>query len=160
MEIIRQVPLPTSNDTLNMGFHALPSMDWGTDPPPVSANPITWDTTDPIYIQNISTITILADTLRSRGIHWIVINFPVSYFYKNSNNYSFWGPSWPTAKGILQQMRNLETTNQFFHLYDANKEGNHDYMDEDAFDSDHLSAVGANKLTARLDMLIDSILNK
>ena len=71
-----------------------------------------------------------------------------------------WGPLRETAVQVLNQLRFIEASNPYFHLYDANIDGNHDYEDREAFDYDHLCAVGAGKLTRRLDTLIDSILSK
>ena len=40
---------------------------------------------------------------------------------------------------------------------DENKMGDHDYTDEMAQNRDHLSYLGAQKLTARLDSVLKSI---
>lgn len=40
---------------------------------------------------------------------------------------------------------------------DENKMGDHDYTDEMAQDTDHLSPLGAEKLTLRLDSLIKTL---
>jgi uncharacterized protein (TIGR02171 family) len=141
------------------GYYPVVCNNWGDSLPPHEGFS-TWTITDSVYQRNLKTITMIADTLRSRGIHWTMINFPVSPHYKGTDYYSYWGPSWQTARDILQQMRNIEASNTFFHLYDANMDGNHDYGDEEARDEDHLCGTGANKLTARLDTLIDSILKR
>jgi uncharacterized protein (TIGR02171 family) len=156
-EIINHVPVPSIGDTACLGFVRFPSRGWGDSLPP--HNPYgPWTIADSTYQKNLATINMIANTLRSKKIHWIMINYPVSPFYRNTDYYSFWGPLRQTAADILQQIRNIETSNQYFHIYNANMDGNHDYNDEDASDYDHLSGVGADKLTGRLDMLIDSIL--
>jgi len=159
--IICQIPLPNPFDTLNRGFYwASPSAGpgWGADPPPFNPNSITWTTADTFYQQNLATIIMLADTLRSRGIHWIMINCPESPNYRHVDSYTLAGPSWTTAGSIIQDMRGLERSNTFFHFYDANMDGNHDYGPEDGCDEDHLSGQGAAKLTARVDSIIHTIL--
>jgi uncharacterized protein (TIGR02171 family) len=156
---IFQVPIPIPNDTIRNGFDSVSSGGWGDNPPPYLSLPA-WTTEHFFYQENFATITIIADSLRSRGIHWILVNFPVSPHYKGTDYYSYWGPSWQTATDILKQMHTLEASNPFFHLYDANIDGNHDYGDGDAADYDHLCGTGAEKLSARLDTLIDSILKK
>ena len=40
---------------------------------------------------------------------------------------------------------------------DENKDGDHDYPDEMAYDYDHLSILGAEQFSRRLDSLIVSI---
>lgn len=103
-------------------------------------------------------IARIADTLRTRGTHWILINFPMSPKFKGTVSYSPDGPSWPTARDVLQQIRNIETSNFFFHLYDANNDGNHDYDSLDFIDEYHLSGKGADKIGRRTDSVIHTIL--
>jgi hypothetical protein len=55
-------------------------------------------------------------------------------------------------------MRRLESTNPYFHFYDANCDGNHDYGDAEAYDPNHLSEFGVTKLSTRLDSIISTIL--
>jgi hypothetical protein len=157
-DIIRQIPIPYPTDTLNFGFDSVICQGWGDSLPPHDIPP-DWTIADINYQKSYATIAMLADTLRLRGIHWIMVNFPVSPHYKNyPNYYSYWGPSWQTARDVLQQIRSLEASNRFFHLYDANNDGNNDYGDEYASDYDHLCGAGAEKLTDSLNKLIDSIL--
>jgi hypothetical protein len=139
-----------------MGFIPVPSQGWGTDPPPTL---IFWDTTNPNYRQNLALITMLADTLRSRGIHWIMINFPVSPNFRHTGDYyTEGGPSWPTAHVIIQYLQELDSSNAFFHFYDANMDGNHDYSDDEALDCNHLSAQGAVRMSRRVDSIIHTVL--
>jgi hypothetical protein len=100
----------------------------------------------------------MADTLRTKGIHWIMINFPVSPYYRGDSCYSVHGPSWGTAHDILDYLRDLDSQNQFFTFYDAHNDGNHDYSDADAFYEDHLSEQGAEKLTPRVDSIIHTLI--
>jgi hypothetical protein len=51
----------------------------------------------------------------------------------------------------------MEKTNPYFHFYNANLNGNHDYTGEEAQDGNHLCPPGAQKLTARVDSLIQSL---
>jgi hypothetical protein len=105
---------------------------------------------------NLADITMIADTLRSRGIQWLVINFPVSPNYRTTAACSPFGPSWQTEHDVFEQLRFVESNNRYFHFYDANIDGNHDYSDTDAIDNNHLSASGAEKLTKRVDSIIHS----
>ena len=157
-EIISQVPVPKPEDTVNMGFYGVRSVNWGIDTP-VCNGSITWTVADTNCQNSLATIRMLADTLRNKGVHWILINFPVSPYYKNTQAYSTWGPSWQTAHDILQSLRQIDSTNDYFHFYDANDDGNHDYNSTiDAFDEDHLSSLGAAKLSMRVDSIIHLIL--
>jgi hypothetical protein len=68
--------------------------------------------------------------------------------------YGYYGPSWSTAEAILGDMRQIERENSYFHFYDANNDGNHDYTNAEALNQNHLDSLGANKLTLRVDSLL------
>jgi uncharacterized protein (TIGR02171 family) len=155
---IRYVPFP-AGDTVHLGCNFLPSNGWGAVPPPCSGS-LLWTFSDSNCQQNLAAIHLIADSLRLKGIHWIIINFPVSPNYKNSASYSTFGPSWQTAREIVEDLRELDSANLFFHLYDANKDGDHDYGDFEAYNENHLSAAGGAKLSLRVDSLINAILRK
>jgi hypothetical protein len=157
IDIIKKVPIPLPKDTENMGFAALPSYGWGGDPPWYYDSTV-WEFTDSNCQENLAAISMLADTLRSRGIHWIMINFPISPYYKYYADYNVWGTPWQTARDVLLNLRTLDIANNFFHFYDANRDGNHDYSDDDAADYGHLSGQGAAKLSRRVDSIIHTIL--
>ena len=156
INIVTQVPGQVQQDTANFGFNPTPSQGWGSIPPAVVGS-TTWAYTDSFCQLNIGAIYALADSFQLHKVHWILINFPVSPYYKNSLSYSYWGASWPAAEGVLQELREIENTNPFFHFYDANNNGNHDYGPEDAYDENHLSYLGAAKMGTRLDSLIRQI---
>lgn len=157
--LIRNVPLPLPEFTEGLGFFGVLSQGWGDNPPPCPDNAILgMSINDHAYRQNLTLIREVADSLRTRGIYWLMINFPVSPNYKNTPAYSQEGPSWQTAHDILDTLKEIASTNDYFHLYDANKDGNHDYDSSDASDENHLSALGAEKLSGRVDSIIHFIL--
>jgi hypothetical protein len=159
-ETIGLVSIPSPNDTIKNGFIGMSSQGWGSDPPPSPPSNsalLSWDTTCLEYRNNIKAISSLADTLRNRRIHWIIINFPVSPLYKFTPAYCFQGPSWETADAIIKKMRELEDLNPYFHFYDAYAYGVNDYEHDDAYDELHLSAKGAAKLSVRVDSIIHTI---
>jgi hypothetical protein len=59
---------------------------------------------------------------------------------------------------VLQDLYDLDSANQFFLLYDAHNDGNHDFGNEDAFYENHLSEQGAIKLTSRVDSIIHALI--
>jgi uncharacterized protein (TIGR02171 family) len=159
MDRIRHVPIQAPWDTSDLGCSCwLSSSGWGTTDPPPCLGSLTWTISDQNCQQNLTTISIIASALQSKGVHWIIINFPVSHLYKGSNSYSLFGPSWQTADDIIQYLQKLEVSNPFFHLYDANNNGNNDYIYEDFHDENHLSGQGAEKLSGRVDSIIHTIL--
>ena len=68
--------------------------------------------------------------------------------------------SMATAKSIIDYFKNKEKTCPYFHVYDANNDGNHDYTSNDFSDKQHLCPSGAAKFSKRLDSIVVKILGK
>ncbi len=154
---ISQIPFPCNNcfQSQLLGYYPCECSGW--DNPPAFFDTLTWSVNGPLCQKNLSEISSIADTLGSHGITWIVINFPVDPAYKNTSVCGPTGPVWQTEHDLFQILSADTSTNKFFHFYDANLDGNHDYGDSDAYldgNSDHLCSVGAEKLTGRVDSII------
>jgi formylglycine-generating enzyme required for sulfatase activity len=108
--------------------------------------------------RNFSIFKTLADTLASHGIHLLVIEFPESPAYKQTSMIGRLGPSRTTYAKIVSWLRAIEQANPYFHFYDANMDGNHDYSDAEALDCNHLGYLGARKLSMRIDSLFGTYL--
>jgi formylglycine-generating enzyme required for sulfatase activity len=102
---------------------------------------------------NVQLFRILADTLAARGTHLLVVNFPENPLYKETDMIGRLGPSRTTYSRLAVWLKNLESQNSWFHFYDANMGGDHDYADSEALDCNHLNYKGARKLSRRLDSL-------
>jgi uncharacterized protein (TIGR02171 family) len=158
---VAKAPNPPDN-TLpdDRGWYRFPTLGW---PAPLFAGSENWTVDDTNYIRNFRTLADLADTLANRRIHLLLIAFPQHPIYRNYvvdsvRWYGRYGPSYETAQAMWVQLRNLEAANPYFHFYDAHLFGMHDYTPADAYDADHLSAHGAEKMTPRLDSLVHQIL--
>jgi uncharacterized protein (TIGR02171 family) len=144
-------------DSMPLGFYIEDCNGWGGAVPNMGGR-IDWTINDKNYIDNFNTIAQLATELATLKIHLLMINFPESPAFKNTDHYESSGPSWETGKAVMLQFQSLKNGNPYFHFYDAYLDGNHDYTDADASNSNHLCSVGAAKLSARLDSLIQTIL--
>jgi hypothetical protein len=144
-------------DSMPFGFYLQDCNGWGGAVPDMGGR-IDWTITDQNYIDNFNTIAQVASELAALKIHFLMINFPESPAYKNTDHYARMGPSWATGKAVMEQFKSLGNGNPYFHFYDAYLDGNHDYTDEDAANWNHLCTVGATKLSSRLDSLIQRIL--
>ena len=146
-------------DTMPLGYFLsyTDCAGWGGSSPDLGCC-VDWTITDSNYIANFNTVAQLAQDLAALKIHFLMINFPESPAYKNTDHYGRDGPSWPTGKAVMAQFQSLGNGNPYFHFYDAYQNGNHDYTDEDAANWNHLCHVGAAKISARLDSLIQGIL--
>jgi hypothetical protein len=156
--LMQKQPFPTSQLLTSVGFKNFPSQNWG-GPAPSLEGDVSWTIDNANYQANFASIVELISTLSAKKIHVLMIVFPESPYYKNTDYYSRYGPSRTTGIAVMKQFKALENEYPYFHLYDANLSGNHDYSDLEAFDYDHLSYRGVTKLTKRVDSLINRIVS-
>ena len=103
------------------------------------------------HLQNILKIA------ENRNVHVIGIVFPQSPNYRNTGSFGRYGIRRSEAPSLLKEIQDLQVEYPHFVFWDENKMGNHDYTDPMASNRDHLSHLGAEVLTARLNMLLDSL---
>jgi len=94
----------------------------------------------------------MVDKAENAGIKVIGIVFPVHPEYKNTGTFGAYGPMRSVAKAVIDSVSKWNIV-----VMDENKDGNHDYTDEMAYDYDHLSILGAEQVSRRLDSLIVSL---
>lgn len=140
------------------GLVGFPSNGWGGSPLAEYAG-ADWDTSDADFRKNFAFFEQLVADLSARKIQTLFLIFPQSPVYKTMRSFSIHGPDWNTAKAILARMSDLERRYPYFHFLDLNRNGNHDYSESEAYDHMHLSRTGAEKLSRRLDVELQRILN-
>ncbi len=113
---------------------------------------------DPQVQTYLSLLATFTDTLGGRGIHFLLVKFPENPAYKSIGYVSRYGPSYQTYEQLVAWFRAREQANSYFHFYDANMDGSHDYADSEAHDSNHLNALGRAKMSGRLDSVISTFL--
>jgi hypothetical protein len=118
-----------------------------------------WQLANAHYAENLDSIVSLVKACAAANVAVLMINFPESPAYKNTDHYTRGGPSWATGRAVVAQLRSLESAYPNFHFYDAYNNGNHDYTDDEAQNWNHLCPRGAAKLSGRLDSLIHRILS-
>jgi uncharacterized protein (TIGR02171 family) len=131
---------------------------WGGDTPPVAPQ-VSWSFSSPGVLKNFDSLQAFINELSALKIHFLVVNFPESPAYKNTAFYDIYGIPRATGDSIMQKFKSFEQGNPYYHFYDAYNDGNHDYADSDAQNSNHLCPqTGAVKLSRRLDSLIHTFL--
>jgi formylglycine-generating enzyme required for sulfatase activity len=103
---------------------------------------------------NLRHLAALADTFATHNIQVLVVQYPENPAYKTTSSIARYGPSRATYGQLVLWLDSLSQRNPFFHFYDANNGGDHDYADSEALDANHLNYLGARKLSARLDSLL------
>lgn len=112
---------------------------------------------DSPYQWNLGLLVSLLTAAYDADIKVIGVIFPQNPKYRQTGAWGRYGPSWSLAEKIMERLEwfNFRYTN--FYLLDENKMGKHDYTDDMAVDTDHLSGKGAAQLTHRLDSLLSTI---
>jgi hypothetical protein len=154
---VAHLPYPAVYDPANpLGSGNAPCDGWGGDN--LESVNSTVHADDPQCIVNINRLRSFADSLAALNVHLVVYLTPESPAYKSLNVCGRFGPSIDEGKKMLQMLQLMETTNPWFHVYDMNLWGNHDYTSEEACNGDHLCSTGAAKFSLRMDSIITTIL--
>ncbi len=159
LSLMNQVAFPQLPDFDTLGVYRHDCQGWGGTTPDYNSSSLNWTTDDSVYKTNMILIKNCAKQLAQRGIHFLIYLTPESPFYGNFNTYDAAGPNIQTAGMIISELIALQdSVPGFFHFYDANKFGNHDFTDADAYDAAHLCTIGAQKFSVRLDSLVKVLL--
>ena len=139
----------------SLGYSALESISWGS--PKVKQDSNWMAKKSKQYYQNFEMVKDIAKKCHERGIVLIGVIAPQNPRYKETGAFGFYGLLRSEAPALIQEIADISQTYPNFILMDENKMGDHDYTDEMAHDTDHLSYLGAEKLTFRLDSLIKTL---
>ena len=109
------------------------------------------------FQDNLNLFKTIIQTCAKKNIYVIGVLFPLNPKYKNIGAYGSDGLQRSLAPKLIKEISSLSETYSNFTLIDENKMGNHDYSDDEARDYSHLSKAGAEKITLRLDSLIQTL---
>ena len=94
---------------------------------------------------------------KTRNIYVVGIVFPQNPGYRETGAFGRYGPQRSVAMSILDSLDKMQEKFPNFILMDENKMGNHDYTDDEAWNTDHLAFLGAVKISGRLDSLLSTL---
>ena len=106
---------------------------------------------------SVAYVKELIAAAKEKDVVLIGVVFPQSPYYKTTGSYGRHGMRRSTADSLIGVLHKWDEKYSNFVFLDENKMGDHDYSDEMAYDYDHLSYVGGQKLTRNLDSLIQSM---
>ena len=139
------------------GYIHSPSKSWGNSPVEILSDTI-YTETEAVYMdQKYAEFFELVDQFAALNIYVIAIIFPQNPEYKNTGSFGRYGPQRSVAKKRIAWLDSIAKVKPNFILMDENKMGDHDYTDEMALDYDHLSYLGANQVTTRLDSVLKTL---
>lgn len=99
----------------------------------------------------------IVDSAAAKNIYVVGIIFPMAPQYKKTGSFGTYGLQRSKYPEKMKKLKSIAEANPYFILMDENKNGNHDYSDDMAFNRDHLCTVGRKQLTARLDSVLKTL---
>jgi len=135
-----------------LGYEPLETNGWGE---PKIWTDSTWVSKyRDVYDANFALLKEILAVTQQYGIRVVGIIFPQNPLYANTGSFSFHGIQRSQAPALIQELADLSKTYPNFTLMDENKMGAHDYTDDMAYDSSHLSGTGAIIITSRIDSVL------
>ena len=132
------------------GTFLLPSVGWGE---PKVEDDVGWMiTTHSQFKVTMEIFKGLKKNMESLGIKFFVNITPRSPEYRDIEVFDYFGPRWVVGESIVSMFKEYG-----FIVFDEYKMGEHDYTSEMAFNSTHLSELGAAQYTARVDSLLPKL---
>ncbi|MCF0223501.1 MAG: hypothetical protein HUK20_04465 [Fibrobacter sp.] len=138
-----------------MGFVANGSLQWGE--PLIEMDSLWGANYTEKFQKHFEQIVKLIDDAAEKNITVVGVVFPQNPAYANTGSFGRYGPQRSVVEKLMECLRTLEKENSNFFVLDENQMGNHDYKDEHALNTDHLSNEGAQQLSLRLDSLLKKI---
>ena len=144
----------SSEDSLNyvntLGLLRIESYGWGDEAQ------VVYDTSvvNKNYRKAVDSLIAFVERLKDRNVTVVGLVYPQSPLYANTGSFGRHGVKRSVAMETFARFDSLAQVYPHFIMVDENKFGAHDYTDAMANDFDHLSALGAEHLSARLDSLL------
>lgn len=144
------------NDVDNRrGYTYYEAGEWGE--PFVEAN-INWITEKPeVFAFQLTRLREFLYYAKEKDVFTIGIIYPQNPRYKETDSFGRYGPTRESIGAIMDSLAAIQKEFPKFIIMDENKMGDHDYTDEMAENTDHLSVLGANQITHRLDSLLKTL---
>lgn len=146
----------STNYVNTRGLLKLEAHGWGGEPNVMRDSMMsTWEMN--LYNDVTDSLAEFIDSTRNSGVTVIGIVYPQSPKYANTGSFGLHGTQRSVAMETIAYFDSLAQVYPHFVMMDENKFGMHDYTDDMAYDFDHLSELGAEYLSVRLDSLIRSL---
>ncbi|MDY6263807.1 MAG: TIGR02171 family protein [Fibrobacter sp.] len=131
------------------------SVEWGT---PLVESDSNWSLTNTNSLDwNLKRLESFVKEMDRLQINVVGVIFPQNPRYRETGSWGRYGPQRSAAEKYIESVQALAGRVSRFAVLDENRNGNHDYTDQMALNTDHLSVSGAEYLTARLDSLLNTL---
>jgi uncharacterized protein (TIGR02171 family) len=139
------------------GFSSVTALSWGAPTVELDSNWSSWILAKKNVAWNMKRLRNFLTELESTDVKVVGIIFPQNPKYRETGSWGRYGPKRSAARGYLDTLKNFQSRYKNFILFDENKDGDHDYSDRMALNTDHLSIEGASKMTHRVDSLLKAL---
>jgi len=102
--------------------------------------------------ENLRLLREIVAAAKSNDVQLILLITPQNPGYRNTGAFGLYGVSRSLALALIDSVKTMDVI-----LMDENKMGLHDYTDNMAYNTDHLSRAGAAQLSSRLDSLLQTL---
>ncbi len=109
---------------------------------------------DSIVKMNIGFLKAAVDSCVNRGIKVLLINAPQNPDYRETEVMGRYGPRWEEYEKMDSLFTQWDSSSSLIRFYDAHAYGEHDYAEEEAWDTNHLNSKGAKRLSQRVDSIL------
>ncbi len=144
-----------SSVTYNRGFDKVDGGGWAE--PSVNGDSTWFDTAPTLFYNSLDCLNDIISVANDHNVQVIGVIFPQNPRYVTTGSFGRYGLRRSEADTLIGKIQELENRHPNFRLMDENKMGHHDYTDNMGYDDDHLNALGATQLTARLDSLLTTL---
>ena len=139
------------------GYKQEPSNGWGNPVVDEDSNWVNYDDPSLKLEQKFTSFEEFLKVCHGSNIIVIGVITPQNPAYKETGSLGRHGMLRSSVPANMQRLEAFKQIYPNFILMDENKMGDHDYTDDMAMDADHLSFLGAQQLTHRLDSLIQTL---
>ena len=131
------------------------SVEWDS---PLVESDSNWSLTNTNSLDwNLKRLESFVKEMDRLQINVVGVIFPQNPRYRETGSWGRYGPQRSAAEKYIESVQALAGRISRFEVLDENRNGNHDYTDQMALNTDHLSVSGAEYLTARLDSLLNTL---
>ena len=131
--------------------------DWLVDPIEVVYDSMVNKERAALIDSYIERLVNIVNRASEQNVYVVGVIFPQAPQFKNTGSIGLYGLQRSYARKLISRLDSIDKANKYFVLMDENKMGDHDYTDKMAFNRDHLSDLGAEVITARLDSLLKTL---
>lgn len=146
----QEYPMDLFSQQYMEGSFLLPSISWNVASLESNVEMQTYDS-KPLQ-ESLAAFKSLVKMADSRGVKVVAAITPRNPGYRKTEVFGSFGPKRDVAQKIIDSVAEMGAI-----LFDENKDGLHDYTDEMAFNTNHLSYLGARQFSIRLDSLLKSL---